>query len=493
MDLKALMAEEFHCRPEDITPEQLEAFKRAADRAAHSPDKAFIAPPSATPAPPDAVTRDEFDEFKSEYQARKEATIQFEQQMAEIVSKPKIDPDEGRIAQDRVSRMKTFPVLETFLSKPAQDDNEKALQTVCDDLYTLSVLRGKGQGQVPVRKLQWWEQVKDLQPSLAKALDTATSAEGAEWAPTRNTNQMVDAVHHETVVAQLFPRIEMPFDSYKSPFGLTGGTAYLGGEAKGDDPAEATASTPATAEVEFAAKRIYALFNYSEEVDDNALVPLLPQLREQITRVLAEGIEDAIISGDTTSTHMDSAVGGDSPKRAWDGLRHFAAVTDTTAFKSLATFDGDNIGGVVTALDQQYVSNVEDVVMIWPSASRIDLIFLVDDSTNKTPLFMRSTPLGDNAMLRGEFGNFAGHPCVLSSRMPVNLNASGVYDATTMTKKCMIAANRKAWYFGDRKNITLTVIHEPKKFRYCLLATWRGDFRMVAPSTDTHTGGGYNF
>ena len=496
MTTRELIAEQFNLKPEEVNDEQVKAFEAVITKSKSGEAGMLPAiPADVTKAADVAGLREELETTKA---TLAEVKLEGERAIADLKTRPAVDPDTHAIAADRVSRMKSFPVINKFCAAVPQDDNESALQTVLDSVYSLSILRGVRKyvdyGQVPMRKLAWWDEIKDLQPSFAKALDTATAAEGAEWAPTQYTSQVNQAVIDKTVIAQLLPQVTMPKDSYKNPFGLTGGTAYYGGEATNDDPAEATPSTPATGDTTFTAKRIYALFNYSEELEDNSLVALIPQLNARIAEVVAEGIEDAIVSGDTTATHMDSNVTSAADvKRCWNGLRHFAAVTLTTAFKSLATFDGATIGSIYTAMAQKYVLDTQDLVAIWPAKSRIPLTFLVHNSTNNIPLFMRSTALGDNAVQRGVFGDMFGHPQVLSSRIPVNLNAAGVYDGTTTTKTCVIMVSRKAWEFGDRKQLTLTIIPEPLKFRSRLLATWRGGLNMIGPATDVHTGGGYNF
>ena len=292
----------------------------------------------------------------------------------------------------------------------------------------------------------------------------------------------------------LFPRIIQPRGpTYVMPFGLTGGTAYLQGEAEADNPAEYESSTPTTANRTLTPKKLAVRFPYSEEMEEESIVPILPELRKSLARALGEGIEEAVISGDTTAAHMDTGRGivSNDRRKAWDGLRHFCVSTLTTASKSLATYSGDTLLSIQTAMEQEYVNPVSDVVIIIPSKLRAKTYFLVDNSTNKTVVFMRNTEMGDRTLLTGQIGDFFGSPVISSAWIPTDLNASGIYNGTTTDYTALLVVNKRAWLLADRREVTIKLVDEPLKGRSNLVATWRGSFTHMFGDAAVTTGMGY--
>jgi len=484
--LKELVAKHFGIKPEDVEEAQIERFQAVID------DLKAQSLPSTDEA---TATKAAIEKLQADLAAEKEARISNEQMLAELKDKPGIDPDSDHIAHDRLSRMKTVPEVQTLVRETPQDENEKAAQQVWDNLHTLSFAfcdRDTGRPR-NVKSLGYWQKLQTIAPGFAKALDTATTAEGTEWAPTEYSSQLVDAIFDDVVVPNIFTRFTMNRSPLVLPFSLTGGTAYLAGEATSDSPSEYTATTPATYDNTFTAKKLAMLINFSEELEEETIVPLLPQLQFTIRRTLGEGIEDAILDGDTTATHQDSDVTSSADRRkAWDGIRDWL-IANTTAWKSFATFDGDNaINAVLAAMTQKYNA---DGVWIFPTKKKYDLITIVDDSTNKNPLILRSTQLGDGSVTSGRVPDLLGNPVVFSSRMRVNLNATGVYDGDTTTKTWAAFVNPNAWWLGDRREVRLEVERKPAAGYSRLIGTWRGAFKCVIPSglSEIHTGGGYNY
>jgi HK97 family phage major capsid protein len=486
MDLRQMIAEKFHTTPDKVTDAQVKAFEGVLEEY-----KAQALPA----ADEGAAQAQAIEQMQADLDTEKQANAEFRRQVAEWKDKPQVDPDEGRIAMDRLSRMKSIPEITTLVCEPAQDDKEKAAQRVWDDLHTLSTVfcnrtTGTRKG---VKGLAYWQKLNTVAPAFAKALDTATAQEGADWAPTEYGSQMIDAIFDDVVVPALFPRFPMARSPLNLPFAMTGSTAYLAGEAISDSPAEYTPSTPRSDDITFTAKKLAVLVNMSDEIQEEVIIPLLPQLQATISRTIGEGIEDAILDGQATGA-IDSDVTSSADRRmAWDGLRYYVTHTTTTAWKSFATLDGDNaLNAVLTTMTQKYLPNG---VWLFPMKKRYNVITMVDNSTNKNPLILRSTQLGDTSIVNGTTPDLMGNPVVFSQRMRTNLNASGVYDGTTIDKTWACFVNRNAWMLADRREVRLEVERKPAAGYSRMIGTWRGAFACVIPSglSEVHTGGGYNF
>lgn len=486
MDLREIAAQKFGTTPDKVSNEQVAAIQAIVDEVAAK----------SLPTQDEGLAHTKaIETMQAQLEEEKQARIDFQRQVAEWKDKPHVDPDSERIALDRLSRAKSLPEMEILVKEPAQDETEAAALTIWDNLHTLSVVMHNRRTRTtkPARDLSYFERVKTLAPTFAKALDTATAQEGADWAPTEYSSQLIDAIFDDTIIDQICTRFTMTRSPLNLPFSMTGGTCYLAGEAAGDDVAEYTASTGRTDDITFTAAKLAMLMNFSDEIDEESLVPIIPQVQFTIRRTLAEGIEDAIFDGDTTTTHQDSDVTSSADRRkAWDGLRDWL-IANTTAWKSFATFDGDNaINAVCAAMTQKYLPGAK---WVFPMKKRYDVITIVDDSTNKNPLILRSTGLGDSAITSGNSPDLLGNPILFSSRMRTTLNASGVYDGSTTTKTWAVLVNPRAWWLGDRRDVRLEVDREIAKGRSRIVGTWRGSFECVIPSglSEVHTGGGYNY
>lgn len=437
-----------------------------------------------------------------------EIVLDIQRQEAEK-NRPAWDPDEADrdyVAEqraerhDRLSRAKTLPDLERAILEPheAGDTDHTDLAKTWDELYVLSAVKfgttKRGELSVPahgVKYLETWQRLEDEMPHVAKAISVATAGAGLEWAPTAYSSNMLEAVRHNLNVANLFPSMPMTGKAMTLPFAPTGGTAYLQGESTSDDPATYVTTTATTADRTATAKRCVANQIVSDEADEDAIVAVVPLIQNYGARLIAEKIEDAILNGDTTATHMDSDVSSAIDfRRAWDGLRHQALVTATGANQSLATFGGDTVLSMFTAMGQEYVQDPASCVILIPSKLRAKWLTMVSNSTDKLPIYQPATARGDRTLATGAIAEFYGTPVVMSGFYDLS-DASG-YDTGAGTKGSCLVTHRNAWMLCHRKDITLEVERVARKGISYLISSWRGDFLRVAPSADLHTALGYN-
>jgi hypothetical protein len=109
---------------------------------------------------------------------------------------------------------------------------------------------------------------------LRRALDSATTNEGAEFIPTGFSNQVHKIGRVPRKVAGLFGTIKMPTDPWKWPLEQADATAYLTGEATSDTATKFTASTPGTSNITFASKKLAARVLWSAELEEDSSSPL---------------------------------------------------------------------------------------------------------------------------------------------------------------------------------------------------------------------------
>ena len=373
--------------------------------------------------------------------------------------------------------------LEKRLGVTPINDMDRELQKLNDEIYIVSELL-----KVHPTQLKLWREFQAGNSELKKALDTATSGEGADWIPTGFSASLIDMVRVQLKVSALFQRITMPTNPYKFPIVSADATGYLQTEAIADEAAKLRASTPQTTSLELSAVKLAGRVLFSEEISEDSIVPIMPFLRGQIVMCLATAEEKAVINGDVSSTHMDSNVTAASDaQKAWDGLRH---ITQTAAKVSLATFNLENLRSVRKAMGKY---GVDPSKLVWVVGLRdyIQLLSLKD--SNSVQVVTTVDKYGPNAtILTGEIGKLDGSPIVVSEYVYENLNSSGVYDGTTITKTLMLCVYTPAFIIGDRRKVTVKTAANIETDQQILVATQRLDFHPYYAVTEKMVGMAYN-
>lgn len=163
----------------------------------------------------------------------------------------------------------------------------------------------------------------------AKAVGLTTDI--TEALPDGFTGTLLRDVQDELVVARLFPMGTVAGGTAHDLIALHGIKAYLTGEA-----VDATQSSENYTTFVKTTKKIMAEVAKSYEMVDDALINLADEVRMELVRAIAEGIEDAVINGDISGT-MDAGVSASSPKRVCNGLRKAALGKATVDFGGVST------------------------------------------------------------------------------------------------------------------------------------------------------------
>lgn len=351
----------------------------------------------------------------------------------------------------------------------------KELQTVNDEMYILTVACKK---EVP-QQLSHFGDFEARYSELAKALNTATAGSGLEWCPTGFSRQMLQDIELEAVVASLFPTIQMPTNPYTLPVFLGDGEAYLGSEATDDDPSMFRASEFSTSDKTLTAVKLIANYPVSDEITEDSAIPVLPMMRLSIARAMAKAEDNAIINGDTSTTHLDTGytVQAYDARRAWNGLRDMLMSTLKTASSSWSVSAGlALLRGMIEDMEI-YGVDPSKVKLLCNTNMRSKLRALNEVSTNDK--------FGTAATIHnGIIKQIDGMDIVLSQHVKENLNSSGVYDGTTLTDTQLLAVYTPGFVRGIRKQVTIEYERVARKGIAYLVATSR---RIFEPLWDTTT------
>lgn len=224
------------------------------------------------------------------------------------------------------------------------------------------------------------------------------------------------------------------------------GDAYNPGSAGGVDMTERTIST----------KKLISQSYLGNETEEDAILPILPLIRESMVRAHARGIENAILAGDDA----DGAYG--TSGASFEGLLHLAR-NDSDYTQSATAFATDKI--VATDLLEmrknmgKYGINPNEVVYIVSQRSYYELL---EDAE-----FQDANLVGDMATkLSGEIGQVFGSRVLLCDE----------FATPAVAKFGAIAVNPRNYVLPRLRGVTVESDYEVANQRRVLVASQRIGF-----------------
>lgn len=375
-----------------------------------------------------------------------------------------------------------FQHIEKILDKPPAklSEIEKEIHDFNDDVYLLSKMLKRDP-----RTLKTWHRL-DENDELKKAMDTATSGEGAEWVPTGFSASLIELLRLERKVSGLHSRFTMPTDPYIFPVDGAQASAYKVTEQTADtSQTKIPVSTPGTAQKSLTSVGNAARVLTSHYLEEDSIIPVIPYIKESIAKALVDAEETATVNGDTAGTHMDSDVtAGDDVRKNWDGYRKMA---QAAASVDLGTFNTAGLRSIRKAMKK---FGVVPSKLAWIAG-----ISVYNQLLGLTEVITVDKYGPAATILSGELGKFDGIPIVISEYIREDLNASGVYDGVTTTKTIIELVFRPGILYADRRAITMRVLTElyAESEQDAVIATRR--YLLWTPytvATDLIVGEGYN-
>jgi HK97 family phage major capsid protein len=383
------------------------------------------------------------------------------------------------MATPNMNPMDIFDIQKRLEEPAGGVEINKQLQEWNDDLYTMMVCLRK---QHPTQ-LSSYKNFETRWSALAKALNTQTAGSGLEWIPTGYSSSMIEMIEIEAVVASLFESFSMPTTTYIYPVKLSHGTAYLGGEATTDSPSMYKASTMRTSDLSFTAKKIVANYPVTEEMTEDSIVPVLPVLKRDIAQAVARAEDNAIINGDTSTTHLDTGynVASDDARRAWMGLRRMCSDANSAlGLKNDGSTWSTSAGlALLRAL-------VAEMGVYGIKASNLALLINTNMYNKFKSLDQVSTvdKFGTAATVKnGELAGVDGILFTLSEFVEEQQNDSGIYDGTTLTDTQFLVVHKPSFRRGIRRELKLDYVTKPLYGMDYLVATTRRIWKCIYDTT----------
>jgi hypothetical protein len=305
-----------------------------------------------------------------------------------------------------------------------------------------------------------------------KALTSTGAGTGDEWVPTDLSAELQRRFYLSSDLAALMAgrEVDMPTQPYEYPLATTRPTFFL----ETTENTAATESSPGTGKITLDAKRLMGRTDFSYEVDEDAIIPVLPFVQSQLSEAAADAYESALINGDTAGTHQDSDTQAiaKAAERAFNGFRKLAlAITALKLDLSTGGINEANLRAMKKALRKYGVRRRDLIWLVGPSGVN-DMEGITNVSTIEK--------YGPRAtILTGELAAFLGIPIIVSERVREDLNASGVYDGTTTTKGSVLLVNLSGWIPGRRRDFTVEVDRDIKTQTQFVVASFRRAFTPV--------------
>lgn len=297
-----------------------------------------------------------------------------------------------------------------------------------------------------LNKYEPWRFVKGervIEKSGSDPLVSDTASSGSDWVPTAFSASVWEDVRLETRLAQQFVQVDMPTASYTSPYKTGTASVYLTTQAS-DIGAHKFATGGAT----LTAVGFGCAMEFATEMDEDSIVPVLPVIREDMIKAMAEALETACINGDDSDTHQDTIYTSSAdPAAAWDGLRYLTLQADLT--QSIATLTVENVRLIRAAMGKYGVAPDQLLWVVSPKGY-IKLLGLEDSSGAQ--VVMTLDKLGAQAtILTGQLGALDGAPIIVSGQMREDLDASTGLYGSGQTTTSLLCVNKRAFLFGTKR------------------------------------------
>jgi HK97 family phage major capsid protein len=354
----------------------------------------------------------------------------------------------GKNGVDRLAALHSTPSGAIApLVRESKEEIER-FQKAGDHLLMISAIR-----DCKPSETRYYEE--NYRPLIGAALNPDNAGEGSDWVPTMLSPDLIDRVELQLKVLALFQEQPMPSNPFVLP-GRSVSRVKLGKGVQNDDDTGQTAVKKiqiATRKVTMTAAKFWGEALVSKEAEEDAIIAMLPIMEDELTRYLLFDLEDTAINGDTAAA-QDTAGGfyaADDPLKNWDGLRKLALAGAKADFANAKL----TVSGLRAnrKLMGKYGVNPADIAHILSINEYIDIL---DDSSVLT-----LEKYGPQAtILKGELGSVDSVPLIVSEKMHVDLNATGVFDNVTTNRTEAITVYRPGFRTGTRRGLTLEILRE---------------------------------
>ena len=312
---------------------------------------------------------------------------------------------------------------------------------------------------------------KDLADFISKALTATGSTTGDEYVPTGMAAQLWNDMFLTAKIVPTIGTVPMPTDPFDMPLGW-GAVTWR----KGTQNTATTATDPATAKSTFTSTEQVAEVNWSYDLDEDAIIAVLPTLRTELSRSASDAMDAFVLNADSTDAgtgniNLDDANPPDDSyylSAGQDGIRHLYIVDNTgqSTDVSAALTDVHMRAGIGRL--GKYAADVSRLCMVTDAKTYVNnMLGLTNVAT--------MDKYGPNAtILTGELSKYSGIPIIVSGVMAEAEDDGKVSTTAVNNDEGQIAIfHRDMWRVGFRRQLLIEVDKLIQKRQLVMVVSFR--------------------
>jgi|LGVE01.1.fsa_nt_gb HK97 family phage major capsid protein len=405
----------------------------------------------------------------------------------------------GQVQKDLADRKHQYAVATESLK--VNDSEKKELERKRDELFIASALMVRKDGSLNRGAYEQLVKSGDYRDALKAGVgdDAPASSQvtgltsqgtdanfGSDFLVEGFSTTLLEDIFLKLEIAGIFNRFNMPAAQYSFPFSYDQVTAQQVTE--GLAPGKSRLST---GKLTFEAKKLMANIDFTDELDADSVIAILPLIRMRLIEGFALAQEKIAFNGDDTvgATNVNGAIGtgtaptAESAERLQKGIRAHCGAGEKVDF-STGGFSADNLRSLRSKMGK-YGKSPSDLAYI---------VRMTDyNEALKFTGYQSLYQYANAVTTTGELGKIDGIPVLVSELIPENLNAAGIYDNVTTTKTTCALVNKSALMWGDRSSFGLELYRNPFTQTTSLIGSQRLDLQKVTSPTAKPIALGYNY
>jgi HK97 family phage major capsid protein len=345
--------------------------------------------------------------------------------------------------------------------------------TAADLFLAKTLLEGAMRQKEAGHSFKGSEKVAPPSPDLVNAVKALTSTgagTGDELVPTMMASSLWQDFFAASRVAADLPNIPMPSDPFDLPLSL-GDVTWR----KGTQNTAPTASDPATAKSTLTSTEQVAEVDWSYNLDEDAVVAMIPTLRQRLSLSGGEAMDAFCLNADATNAgtgniNLDDADPADDSyylSDGQDGIRHLAIVDNTGQWSAAGAALSDAVLTTGLALLDKYGLDTANCRIVPCVKEYLAMLGLTNVAT------VDKYGLGAT-ILNGELARYRGIPVLPSVSVP-KTEADGKVSTTAgnNTKGQVVMYNRNSWQVGYRRGLLVEVDRLIQKRQLVMVVSFR--------------------
>ena len=306
---------------------------------------------------------------------------------------------------------------------------------------------------------------------MQKLLDATTAGAGDEFVPTGMAAELWGDAFLASRIVGALGVVPMPTDPFDSPVGWGAITWRKGGAG------EATAAQdPATAKSTMTATEQIAEVNWDYDLDEDAVIAVLPTLRPELSRSGSEQMDAFVLNADATASSTGNVnLDDDTPATdayylslGQDGIRHYYLVDRTSQSTDVSTTLTDALWRAGIARMGKYGADPGNIVATTNAKTYLLSILSLTNVRTLDKFGPAAT------ILNGELARMDGIPLIVSESMPLAEDDGRVSATAANNDEGQIAFVRQdMWKVGFRRQLMIEIDRDIRKRIYIMVLSFR--------------------